>query len=70
MGASSSTVTAGIKDQVDGRSNAINQLADVTGNNGELALLAKEALKLKDTRMLDEMIIKVRTRRAYLVRFF
>ncbi|KAH7701805.1 Protein OCR-4 [Aphelenchoides avenae] len=58
MGASSSTVTAGIKDQVDGRSNAINQLADVTGNNGGLALLAKEALKLKDTRMLDEMIIK------------
>uniref|UniRef100_A0AC34GPP7 Uncharacterized protein n=1 Tax=Panagrolaimus sp. ES5 TaxID=591445 RepID=A0AC34GPP7_9BILA len=52
MGASSSTVTAGIKNQVDGRSNAIYQLADVTGN-GVLADIAKESVKSKDPTELD-----------------
>ncbi|KAE9550100.1 hypothetical protein FO519_006692 [Halicephalobus sp. NKZ332] len=55
MGASSSTVTAGIKNQVDGKSNAIYQLADFTGN-GELAMLAKEALKSHDNTELDRNI--------------
>lgn len=55
MGNSSSTVTAGIKNQVDGRSNAIYQLADVTGN-GELAVLAKEVLKSENIALLDETI--------------
>ena len=58
MGASSSTVTAGIKNQVDGRSNAIYQLADVTGN-GELAMLAKEALRSRDNTELDRNIQEV-----------
>ncbi|KAI1728806.1 ion transport protein domain-containing protein [Ditylenchus destructor] len=55
MGISSSTVTAGIKNQVDGRSNTLYQMADVKGT-GELALLAKEALKLGDTTALDKII--------------
>jgi hypothetical protein len=58
MGASSSTVTSGIKNQVTSRSNAIYQLADVTGN-GELALLAKTVLKTGEVEVLDEEIKKV-----------
>lgn len=60
MGASSSTVTAGIKNQVDGRSNAIYQLADVTGN-GVLADIAKESVKSKDPTELDIHIKAVNT---------
>ncbi|KAI6201301.1 Nanchung [Aphelenchoides besseyi] len=55
MGNSSSTVTAGIKNQIDGSSNAIYPLADVTGN-GVLASLAREALKLNSTEELDRAI--------------
>uniref|UniRef100_A0A0N4ZE83 ANK_REP_REGION domain-containing protein n=1 Tax=Parastrongyloides trichosuri TaxID=131310 RepID=A0A0N4ZE83_PARTI len=55
MGASSSTVTAGIKNQVDGKKNALYKLADVTGN-GDLAILAKEVLKSGDVELLDNEI--------------
>ncbi|TMS36062.1 hypothetical protein L596_003324 [Steinernema carpocapsae] len=57
MGNSSSTVTAGIKNQADGRSNAMYQLADVTGN-GVLADLAKQTLKTNDFAHLDFTIIE------------
>uniref|UniRef100_A0A1I7Z815 ANK_REP_REGION domain-containing protein n=1 Tax=Steinernema glaseri TaxID=37863 RepID=A0A1I7Z815_9BILA len=57
MGNSSSTVTAGIKNQADGRSNVIYQLADVTGN-GELAELAKMALKTGNFIQLDLKIME------------
>ena len=68
MGNTSSTVTAGIKDQVrslsrylrdksqvNSRSNAMNKLADVTGN-GELADAAREALRTGSTDKLDALI--------------
>ncbi|MFH4975501.1 hypothetical protein AB6A40_002210 [Gnathostoma spinigerum] len=55
MGNESSTVTAGIRDQVDSRNNVVYKLGDVTGN-GELALLAREALRSNDFRLLDEKI--------------
>ncbi|CAD5222224.1 unnamed protein product [Bursaphelenchus xylophilus] len=55
MGNSSSSVTSGIKNQIDGSSNVIYPLADVTGN-GELANLAKEAIKLGNTDLLDKTI--------------
>uniref|UniRef100_A0A0K0FHM7 ANK_REP_REGION domain-containing protein n=1 Tax=Strongyloides venezuelensis TaxID=75913 RepID=A0A0K0FHM7_STRVS len=55
MGASSSTVTAGIKNQVDGKNNPLYKLADVTGN-GVLAVLAKEVLKSRDIELLDNQI--------------
>lgn len=58
MGASSSTVTAGIKNQVNNKSNAIYQLADMTGN-GELAMIAKEALRSNDVTKLDQKIQEV-----------
>lgn len=58
MGISSSTVTAGIKNQVDGKNNALYQLADVKGN-GKLALLAKKTLKTSNVSVLDEMIREV-----------
>ncbi|KAK0396408.1 hypothetical protein QR680_001707 [Steinernema hermaphroditum] len=57
MGNSSSTVTAGIKNQADGRSNIIYQLADVTGN-GELADSAKVALKTGNVAELDFLIVE------------
>lgn len=60
MGISSSTVTAGIKDQVEGQSNALYQLADVKGT-GKLALSAKKALKYNDNKELDEMIKTVKS---------
>jgi hypothetical protein len=72
MGNSASSVTSGIKNQVDGSSNAIYPLADVTGQaildlksfythfrNGELALLAKEALRKGSTEELDAAIKEV-----------
>lgn len=58
MGNSSSSVTSGIKNQIDGSSNAIYPLADVTGN-GELANLAKEAIRAGSTVELDRMIKEV-----------
>lgn len=58
MGNASSTVTAGIKSQVDNRNNVIYKLGDVTGN-GELALLAKEALRTNNLAPLDQRIIEV-----------
>lgn len=61
MGNSSSGVTSGVKNQIDGSSNVIYPLADVSGN-GELALLAKEALKLNSTEQLDNAIKEVRNR--------
>ncbi|VDK44106.1 unnamed protein product [Anisakis simplex] len=57
MGNASSTVTAGIKDQVDNRDNVIYKLGDVSGN-GELALLAKEALRINNCTVLDQRIIE------------
>lgn len=58
MGTSSSTVTAGIKNQVNGKNNAMYQLADVKGN-GKLALLAKKTLKSSNVLILDELIREV-----------
>lgn len=58
MGASSSTVTAGIKNQVDGKKNHLYKLADVTGN-GVLAVLAKEVLKSGKFELLDIQIKEV-----------
>ncbi|CEF70898.1 Nanchung [Strongyloides ratti] len=55
MGASSSTVTAGIKNQVDGKKNPLYKFADVTGN-GILAVLAKEVLKSRRYELLDNQI--------------
>jgi hypothetical protein len=49
-----------VKNQIDGSSNVIYPLADVSGN-GELAILAKEALKLNCTKKLDKAIKKVRS---------
>ncbi|VDM39042.1 unnamed protein product [Toxocara canis] len=57
MGNASSTVTAGIKNQVDSRNNVIYKLGDVTGN-GELALLAKEALRTNNLAPLDQRIVE------------
>ncbi|CAB3406138.1 unnamed protein product [Caenorhabditis bovis] len=57
MGNASSTVTAGIKDQVNAKGNAINQLADVTGK-GLLAELAIEAIRSGDYTELDRMIVE------------
>uniref|UniRef100_A0A915A642 Ion transport domain-containing protein n=1 Tax=Parascaris univalens TaxID=6257 RepID=A0A915A642_PARUN len=57
MGNASSTVTAGIKSQVDNRNNVIYKLGDVTGN-GELALLAKDTLRTKNVALLDQRIIE------------
>ena len=62
MGSASSTVTAGIKNQIAGGANAIYPLADVTGN-GELALLAKEALRIGSTEALDVAIREASKRR-------
>lgn len=72
MGNSASSVTSGIKNQVDGSKNAIYPLADVTGqvvfgqlfdflflSNGELALMAKEALRNGSTEELDAAIKEV-----------
>ncbi|CAI4222328.1 unnamed protein product [Auanema sp. JU1783] len=55
MGNTSSTVTAGIKDQVNNQSNAMYKLADVTGN-GFLAELAREAIRSGNTDDLDHNI--------------
>lgn len=59
MGNSSSSVTSGIKDQVGGSSNVVYLLGDVTGN-GELANVAREAIKMGSNDILDKNIIDVR----------
>uniref|UniRef100_A0AC35U522 ANK_REP_REGION domain-containing protein n=1 Tax=Rhabditophanes sp. KR3021 TaxID=114890 RepID=A0AC35U522_9BILA len=55
MGNSSSTVTAGIKNQVDNKYNEMSKLADLTGS-GILAVLAKEVIKSGDIPLLDAKI--------------
>ncbi|GMS95405.1 hypothetical protein PENTCL1PPCAC_17580, partial [Pristionchus entomophagus] len=55
MGIASSTVTAGIKAQVNNQSNAMYKLADMSGN-GILADLAREACKSGKTDLLDAAI--------------